>query len=146
MCIRTLFRKLKPGVKFALALLGILLLAAAIIVACWGLEDVLPPHMKSFLVFICGWITLFVLFFSLYTHLYRWRWSRRNNNPRFVVGMIALSLLIAVLIAYPLGSILIGIESKTVFMIMIAVLTIIDCICAKPWESLDEIDRTYKSR
>ncbi len=60
--------------------------------------------------------------------------------------MIALSLLIAVLIAYPLGSILIGIESKTVFMIMIAVLTIIDCICAKPWESLDEIDRTYKSR
>ena len=62
MCIRTLFRKLKPGVKFALALLGILLLAAAIIVACWGLEDVLPPHMKSFLVFICGWITLFVLF------------------------------------------------------------------------------------
>ena len=146
MRLRTLFRKLPPEAKFALAFLSILLLAAAIIVVCWKLENLLPPCLKSFFVFICGWITLSILFFSLYTHLYRWRWSRKNNSPRFVLGMAALLCLIAVLIAFLLGFILIGIENTTAFLIMIATLTVIDCICAKPWESLDEIDRTYKSK
>ena len=85
----------------------------------------------------------FALFFSLYTHLYRWRRSRNGSPARLAIASVVLSVLVAFI-----GTFLVGhffdIEKSVFFLILTTLLTIIDLICSKPWKELDEIDRTCR--
>ena len=135
----------KSTFAIALMLLGAFLLSTFIALACSWLDTFLSTPMESFITFLCGWITICVLFTSLYTRLYRWRWSREGNFARLVAGMILLSLLVSTIIAFLVGHFFTDIEESIVFLALVTSLTAIDFIFSKPWKELDEIDRVYKS-
>lgn len=111
-------------------------------VAQWLVERVVSLS-KILIVTLCGWISIFALFFSLYTHLYRWRRSRNGSPARLAIASVVLSVLVAFI-----GTFLVGhffdIEKSVFFLILTTLLTIIDLICSKPWKELDEIDRTCR--
>lgn len=136
----------KPGVLATLILLGAFVISVFVAWICSQLDAALPSPMESSLITLCGWISVFTLFFSLYTHLYRWRRSRNGSPARLAAASVVLSALVAFVGAFFVGQFFIDIKESVFFLILIALLTIIDLICSKPWEELDEIDRTCKSK
>lgn len=130
----------KNIVPFLMAL-SVFALAGAIAFLLPSINLPINDELNTTVPSICGFISTFIVAFSLFARVYRLRWTV-NLNALGLTCVYALAVIILAIFVTPCFDLFTNLLDTSSFLMLITALSIVEFCLSKPWNGMDQVDAT----